>query len=108
MTTRSPGSASAGEIDVPPELCREDECGSETPNCAYTNCVKPEQSKPAGSEPPYRYGTPWYCSATATTWSRLKLGYGGLARKSATRGPLYDAYCTRSCARRSSAADVAV
>src|SRR5215831_838201 len=36
--------------------CAYDECGSETPTCAYAHITRPEQSKPPGAEPAQTYG----------------------------------------------------
>ena len=44
-----------------------DECGSETPTCAYAYMTSPEQSKPPGEAPAQTYGVPMYCIATPTT-----------------------------------------
>src|SRR5262245_31335273 len=65
--TRSPGSSWSRATGVPYEYWAAALCGSETPTCAYTNIVKPEQSKAPGPEAPQTYGVPRYCRAIPTT-----------------------------------------
>src|SRR5690606_13207079 len=63
----SPGLASLRETIVPAFFCAPVVRGSEMPSLPYTYCVKPEQSKPLGEEPPERYGTPTYRAAISST-----------------------------------------
>src|SRR5919201_1599577 len=65
--TRSPGCSEPRETGVPYPYCAAALCGSETPTCAKTYIVKPEQSKPEGEAPPQTYGVPRYCIAIPTT-----------------------------------------
>src|SRR6476646_453590 len=65
--TRSPGCRSPMETGTPMPYCEYELCGSELPICEKAYMTRPEQSKPDGSAPPQRYGTPRYCSAIPTT-----------------------------------------
>src|SRR4051794_169729 len=65
--TRSPGASWSFETATPAPYCAYDECGSETPTCAYAYATRPEQSKPPGEPPPQTYGVPRYDMATPTT-----------------------------------------
>ena len=85
MTTRSPGSASAGgDLRAAGALAgrrvRKRDAELRVHELREARAVEAGRVRAAVA-----YGTPWYCMATATTWSRLKLGYGGLARKSLDR-----------------------
>src|SRR5882672_2924186 len=62
--TRSPGCSWSRETGTPAPYCAYDECGSETPTCAYAHITSPEQSKPPGEAPPQAYGVPSWDIAT--------------------------------------------
>src|SRR5204863_10095953 len=51
----------------PAPYCSLTSRGSSKPCCANTHCTKPLQSKPDGSLPPLRYGTPRSIIAVSTT-----------------------------------------
>src|SRR4051794_16662258 len=65
--TRSPGWSWSRDTGTPAPYCAYEECGSDTPTCAYAHMTRPEQSKPPGDEPPHTYGTPSCDIATPTT-----------------------------------------
>src|SRR6266545_6194759 len=72
--TRSPGSSWSSGTGVPTFHIAYEECGRETPSCAYAYMTRPEQSKPDGDAPAQTYGTPTYDSATPTTPSYFDAG----------------------------------
>src|SRR5579884_3218348 len=65
--TRSPGCSWSRDTGTPYPYCAYDECGSETPTCAYAHMTRPEQSNPPGAAPPHTYGVPSCESAIPTT-----------------------------------------
>ena len=89
MMTTSPGCASAIEMRLPQggltgHGVRQADAELRVDVHDVTGAVEAR----AGVAPPKTYGVPMYCWATANTCARLKFGYGGLARKSETDGPV--------------------
>src|SRR5881396_2404351 len=65
--TRSPAARRSGFTAFPIPNCSRTSRGSVMPCCANTYHVKPLQSKPFGSAPPFLYGAPLSASAVPVT-----------------------------------------
>src|SRR3954467_12094750 len=83
----SPGARSSALTAFPTRYCSRTSRGSGSPNCENTYCVKPLQSNPCGSVPPFLYGAPRSESAAPPRAWGWKAVPGARGVRSSTAAP---------------------